>query len=191
MALNTSRKLKNALFDMYGSNLVWPMGMTVGTGVLIILPGVTNLAIVFAIPAMVQGKGVDTQLGWLPGHDGMAANAVQAKLASMNNRLTMAFGTVDSSPVLNRWLVTGLALQASVPTFKGKNILMIEGHHRIAPVMAVVATVAIEGCMIGHEDRIGRSMAGLAVNPIRAIARPTMTVFAENRAIIVITAVPG
>lgn len=109
MALNTSRKLKNALFDVDGPNLVWLMRMAVGAGVLIILPGVTNLAVVFAILAMVQRKGMDTQLGRLPGHDGMAANAVQAKLAGVNGRFEMASRTVRGGAGQNCWLVTTLA----------------------------------------------------------------------------------
>lgn len=54
-----------------------------------------------------------------------------------------------------------------------------------------MATVAIEGGMIGHEERIGRRMACLAVNLVRSVARPTMTVLAKNRAIIVISRVSG
>ncbi len=68
---------------------------------------------------------------------------------------------------------------------------MLKGHHCIAPVVALLATLAIEGGMIGHEDRIGRRMAGPAVNLVRSIARPKMTIFAKDRAIIVISLVFG
>jgi hypothetical protein len=68
---------------------------------------------------------------------------------------------------------------------------MIKGHHRIAPIVAVMATVAKEGRMIGHEERISGRMACLAVNLVRSIARPLMAVFAKNGAIIVITLVFG
>ena len=68
---------------------------------------------------------------------------------------------------------------------------MLKGHHCIAPIVALLATIAIERGMIGHEDRIGRRMAGPAVNLVRSIARPKMTILAKNWAIIVITLVFG
>jgi hypothetical protein len=115
MALGASRELRNAGRDVYRPDLIWLMFMAVGAGVFIISPHVTALAVVFTYLAMVQGEDVDTKMGRLPGDGGVAADAVQAKLASMNGRLAMAFGTVDRGAVLNGCLVTGLALQASVP----------------------------------------------------------------------------
>jgi len=91
MALGASREFRNAGGDVDRPDLIWLMFMAVGAGVFIISPHVTALAIVFTYLAMVQGEEVDAKMGRLPGDGSMAADAVQAKLASMNSRLAMAF----------------------------------------------------------------------------------------------------
>jgi len=116
MALGASRELRNVGRHVYRPDLIWLMFVAVGAGVFVVLPRVAALAIVFSYLAMVQGEGMDTQTGRLPGHSGMAADAVQAKLADMNSRLAMAFGTVHRSAGLNVWLLTSLALKAGVAT---------------------------------------------------------------------------
>lgn len=115
MALGASRELRNIGRDVYLPDLIWLMFMAVGAGIFVVLPRMAALAVVFGNLAMVQGEGMDAQTGRLPGQCGMAADAVQAKLASVNSRLAMAFGTVHRSAGLNVWLVTSLALKAGVP----------------------------------------------------------------------------
>ena len=116
MALGASREFRNVGRHVYRADLIWLMFMAVGAYVFVVLSRVAALAVVFSYLAMVQGEGMDAQAGRLPGDDRMAADTVQAKLAGMNSRLTMAFGTVHRSAGLNVWLVTSLALKAGVAT---------------------------------------------------------------------------
>ena len=101
---------------MYGTNLVWIMGMAVGAGILVILPLMAALAVSFALLAMVQGEGMNTETGRQPGDGRMAASAVQAKLVSVNGRLGVAAGTIAGRAGHDGRRVTGLAFLTGMPT---------------------------------------------------------------------------
>lgn len=101
----------------------------------------------------------------------MAAGAVKPKLAGMDGRFLVTTRTFWRYVSLAKALVALVTPQDKMSPLQGKHRSVVKIGHRILAIMARLASIAVQGQVIGDESRFGFLVAIQAIDP-RSIKAP-------------------
>ena len=159
--------LQDPFFDMLGPGLGRLVGMARVAGVLSIAGKMADLTIHFALVAMINRKRMLAEFGRRPEKRCMAADTVESERARMDFGLHMTIDTFIGRAGEDRGRMTGDALDDEVGALQGKNERMIETNHRVQPVVADRALLAVEIDVAGDEARISVGVTIKTINHYR------------------------
>jgi len=109
--------------------------------------------------SMIDWELVTDQLRWIPAGSIMAIFALETEESGVNLRFWVTIFTLSRRPLINLLHMAGLAIDLTMTTFKGEEILMVKMPHPVNAIMAFKTILAQLSLVLDNKVLVIKSMA--------------------------------
>lgn len=129
------------------------------TAVFAVGKDMAHLAFHLPLISMIDWELVTDQLRWIPAARIMAIFALETKESGVNLWFWVTIFTLNWRPLINLLHMAGLAIDLSMTTFKGEEILMVKMPHPINSIMTLNTILAKLRLVLDNKVPVIKSMA--------------------------------
>jgi hypothetical protein len=129
------------------------------TAVFAVGKDMAHLAFHLPLISMIDWELVTDQLRWIPAGSIMAIFALETEESGVNLWFWVTIFTLNWRPLINLLHMAGLAIDLSMTTFKGEEILMVKMPHPINSIMTLNTILAKLRLVLDNKVPVIKSMA--------------------------------